>query len=339
MSWHGAERGRLRALSTALGTGGTVTAQHTHSHAGHAAAAAAAAAEMDYVSLLGGDDADLRVSRLCLGCQQFSSAGTDATHKIWDSMAEDTALATVTKALDCGINFVDVAEAYAVPGYPNQAEQLVGRVIQRRHDPLPGLFPAVHVHISAEHSARVTVMRGTRPLWVYGQVLADGNRRAAVVVGGKFGAHAGTAEKQYSEGEILESLDRSLKALQTDCMDLYQGRCDRYAFAWTRAHVPAVLASLHGTQASSAVVLYVRPGPHVADTCTKRSTLARQHALAAGDGARHAQRTACRQGPCLWRLQLRRRRHGERSVMEPFLAVSAIVLGGLLGGRGWWQIW
>ena len=68
---------------------------------------AGAAEAMEYVTL---PHTDLRVSRLCLGCQQFSSAGATATHKIWDSMDEDVALATVKEALDSGINFLDTAE-------------------------------------------------------------------------------------------------------------------------------------------------------------------------------------------------------------------------------------
>ena len=66
-----------------------------------AAAAASPANSMDYTTL---PHTDLSVSRLCLGCQQFSSAGATSLHKIWDSMEEDTALATITAALDNGIN-------------------------------------------------------------------------------------------------------------------------------------------------------------------------------------------------------------------------------------------
>ena len=78
-----------------------------------AAAAASPANSMDYTTL---PHTDLTVSRLCLGCQQFSSAGATATHKIWDSMDEDVALATVKEALDSGINFLDTAEVTPGPG-------------------------------------------------------------------------------------------------------------------------------------------------------------------------------------------------------------------------------
>lgn len=35
-------------------------------------------------------------------------------------------------------------------------------------------------------------------------------------------AHAGTAEEEYSEAAIIEALDLTLKALGTDCIDMYQ---------------------------------------------------------------------------------------------------------------------
>ena len=38
----------------------------------------------------------------------------------------------------------------------------------------------------------------------------------------RISAHAGTAEEQYTESAIIEALDLSLKALGTDCIDMYQ---------------------------------------------------------------------------------------------------------------------
>ena len=55
---------------------------------------------------------------------------------------------------------------------------------------------------------------------IVGKALAG--RRSDAVIAGKFGAHAGVSEKQYSEADVIEALDLSLKALGTDCMDMYQ---------------------------------------------------------------------------------------------------------------------
>ena len=83
-------------------------------------------------------------------------------------------------------------------GYPNQAEVIVGKALAgRRSDAVIAGTPSnLSSSCSAPHSSR----------------------RCA----GKFGAHAGVSEKQYSEADVIEALDLSLKALGTDCMDMYQ---------------------------------------------------------------------------------------------------------------------
>lgn len=87
--------GVLRGVADHLSSGQTTAGAST------GGSASVSPTGMEYTLL---PHTDLNVSRLCLGCQQFSSAGASSPHKIWDSMEEDTAIATVKAALDNGIN-------------------------------------------------------------------------------------------------------------------------------------------------------------------------------------------------------------------------------------------
>ncbi len=66
----------------------------------------------------------LRVSRLCLGTMIFGS-----------QLDQDAAFAVMDRALELGIDFVDVADAYPVPPSPEtwgRTEEIVGRWLQSR---------------------------------------------------------------------------------------------------------------------------------------------------------------------------------------------------------------
>ena len=78
---------------------------------------------MDYITLPG---TSLRVSRICLGTQQFANS--------WEwPMDQATASAVVSAALDAGINFFDTAEVYGVDG-DRASEHMLGVALQGRRE-------------------------------------------------------------------------------------------------------------------------------------------------------------------------------------------------------------
>lgn len=107
---------------------------------------------------------------------------------------------------------LDTAEAYAVDGFPNQAEVLVGKALQGRRSEavIAGKFGCVVamlkrlLHLLPHSSDSPSV-----PL-------------APIHIVHRISAHAGTAEEQYTESAITEALDLTLKALGTDYIDMYQ---------------------------------------------------------------------------------------------------------------------
>jgi len=114
----------------------------------------------------------LRVTEICLGTMTFGNQAS-----------EQVAHAILDRALDAGVNFVDVADIYPVPGAfetAGRTEEIVGRWLRGR---------------------RQQVVVGTK---------------CGVRVG------PGPNDAGLSRQHILEAADASLRRLQTDYIDLYQ---------------------------------------------------------------------------------------------------------------------
>ncbi|WP_332688337.1 aldo/keto reductase [Devosia sp.] len=118
---------------------------------------------------------DLRVTEICLGTMTWGSQNTEAEGH-----------AQIDMALDAGINFMDTAEVYAVPGSPEtsgRTEQIIGNWF-------------------ADH--------GDRDKWVLA---------TKIVGGGNAHIRNGHAPDATS---VREALEGSLRRLRTDYVDLYQ---------------------------------------------------------------------------------------------------------------------
>src|SRR5688500_2264580 len=63
----------------------------------------------------------IKVSPLCLGAMMFGS---------WGNPDQDEGVATIQRALDSGINFIDTADVYAA----GESEEIVGRAIKGKRD-------------------------------------------------------------------------------------------------------------------------------------------------------------------------------------------------------------
>jgi aryl-alcohol dehydrogenase-like predicted oxidoreductase len=131
---------------------------------------------------------ELRVSRLCLGTMTFG-----------EQVDEATAHAILDRALECGINFIDTAEMYAVP-------------VRRE------TYGASERILGAWFAARP----GVRERVVLATKVAGPARQADWIRGGS---------ANLTPAEIRLACDDSLTRLRTDVIDLYQ-------IHWPNRNVP-----------------------------------------------------------------------------------------------------
>lgn len=120
---------------------------------------------MEYITL---ENTDLRVSRFCMGGCPLGGYG-------WGNVRDDELVASVGRALECGVNFFDTADTYGL----GHSELMLAK----------GL----------------------------------GAHRKDVVIQSKFGVRAGDGGTYYdnSPAYIREALEKSLKRLGTDYIDIY----------------------------------------------------------------------------------------------------------------------
>eukprot|EP00930_Biecheleria_cincta_P082391 TRINITY_DN72129_c0_g1_i1.p1 TRINITY_DN72129_c0_g1~~TRINITY_DN72129_c0_g1_i1.p1 ORF type:complete len:373 (-),score=70.41 TRINITY_DN72129_c0_g1_i1:50-1126(-) len=174
---------------------------------------------MEYITIPG---TDLRVSRICLGTMQFSGSVDEGTVDItWGAMSQADVNETVSAALECGINFFDCAEAY---GKDNMAERALGTALKGRR-----------------HEAVVTSKFGKHlPLWE-----CDGMREEEMYA-------------RYGKAEILKAIDKSLAALQTDYIDLYQIHwpVNVGLLTATKAHLAEVVEALEEAKKAGKIRYY-----------------------------------------------------------------------------------
>ena len=118
---------------------------------------------------------DLRVTEICLGTMTWGSQNTEAEGH-----------AQIDMALEAGINFMDTAELYAVPGSPQtsgRTEEIIGNWLQQT---------------------------GKRDNWIIASKIGGG--------GTKFLRDGGRADGP----SIRIAFEQSLRRLKTDYLDLYQ---------------------------------------------------------------------------------------------------------------------
>ena len=117
---------------------------------------------------------DIKVTDICLGTMTWGSQNTEAEGH-----------AQIAMARDAGINFMDTAELYAVPGSPEtsgRTEEIIGTWF---------------------------ASQGDRDKWILASKIGGGN---AFLRGGR----------RPDAASVREAVDGSLKRLQTDYIDLYQ---------------------------------------------------------------------------------------------------------------------
>jgi len=103
----------------------------------------------------------IEVSRICLGCWQAGIGG-------WTDVTDEASIATIYRALDLGINFLDTAEGDG----GGHSEQIIGKALKGRREEVVIATKVSHNHLQPD--------------------------------------------------SLREALERSLRDLQTDYVDLYQ---------------------------------------------------------------------------------------------------------------------
>lgn len=110
----------------------------------------------------------------------------------WGPQSDDDSLLALNRALDLGCNFIDTAQGYG----DGRSERLIGQVLRQRQDKSQRIYVATKIPPSP----------GAWPPSPYDRI-----------------------DDRYPADYLRQRLERSLKDLQTDCIDLVQ------LHTWTRA--------------------------------------------------------------------------------------------------------
>ena len=128
----------------------------------------------------------------------------------WSEQPEDESVRALHRALDLGCNFIDTAQGYG----DGRSERIIARVLRERRGANPGerVYVATKIPPTPE---------GDWPPSPYDRI-----------------------EDRYPADYLRQRLERSLRDLSTDCIDVVQ------LHTWTRAwnRQPAALESLRGFQ-------------------------------------------------------------------------------------------
>src|SRR5688500_8470491 len=124
----------------------------------------------------------------------------------WGTQSDDDSVAALHRALDLGCNFIDTAQVYG----DGRSERVIGRVLRERTG-------RGRVYVAT----KIPPATGDWPPSPYDRI-----------------------EERYPEAYLRQRLERSLRDLQTDCIDVLQ------LHTWTRAwnRQPAVLETLRKFQ-------------------------------------------------------------------------------------------
>lgn len=110
----------------------------------------------------------------------------------WGQQSDDDSLAALNRALDLGCTFIDTAQGYG----NGRSERLIGQVLRQRKSDAKRVYVAT----------KIPPAPGEWPPTPYDNI-----------------------EDRYPEKYLQERIERSLKDIQTDCIDLMQ------LHTWTRA--------------------------------------------------------------------------------------------------------
>jgi aryl-alcohol dehydrogenase-like predicted oxidoreductase len=129
-------------------------------------------------------------------------------------------LDVLRNALDCGINFYDTADMYA----QGESESLMGTVFRGRRDQAV-LATKGGYCLPAQRNILKPIKRLVRPI-----VQTLGLKRAKLPA-----RFSGSLSQDFSPSYLTKALERSLKRLRTDYVDLYQLHSPRPPFIQSNA--------------------------------------------------------------------------------------------------------
>ncbi|MEO1299195.1 MAG: aldo/keto reductase [Cyanobacteria bacterium J06636_16] len=147
---------------------------------------------------------DLMVSEMGLGCSRIGGNLEGGTRK--DSEA------TLLKAFESGVNFFDTADSYG----QGQSEAILGKVFQRQRDQVVFATKAGYM-LSPVGSLAAKAKPILKPI-----IKLVSSRQAGSASNALGEARGSFLRQDFGAAHITKSVERSLKRLKTDYIDLFQ---------------------------------------------------------------------------------------------------------------------